>query len=87
LLKVVAGLAGARGEHALAARFWGAGQPRYYDAGYRDPRLDEAQMAQRMAEARRALGDTAFEAAQAAGRTLDLDSAMLEVRLWLSQGA
>ena len=43
-------------------------------------------MAQRMAEARRALGDTAFEAAEAAGRTLDLDSAMLEVRLWLSQG-
>ena len=52
LLKVVAGLAGSRGEHALAARFWGAGQPRYYDAGYETRGLDEAQMAQRMAEAR-----------------------------------
>ena len=87
LLKVVAGLAVARSEHALAARFWGAGQPRFTDAGYRDPRIDEAQMAQQMAQARRALGDSAFEAAEAAGRTLDLDAAMLELRLWLSQGA
>lgn len=87
LLKVVALLAGSRSEHALAARFWGAGQSRFTDAGYRDPRLDEAQMAQQMAEARRALGDAAFEAAEAAGRTLDLDAAMLELKLWLSHGA
>ncbi len=87
LLKVVACLTGSRGEHALAARFWGAGQPRFTDAGYRDPRVDEEQMARQMAEARRALGDAAFEAAEAAGRTLDLDAAMLELKLWLSQRA
>lgn len=87
LLKVVAGLAVARGDHALAARFWGASQPRFINAGYRDPKIDETQYAQQMAEARRALGDAAFEAAEAAGRTLDLDSAMLELRHWLSQGA
>ncbi len=83
LLKVVAGLAASRGEHDIAARLWGAGQPRFSDAGYRDPTIDEVQMARLLAESRRALGDAAFDAAEAAGRALDLDAAMLQLRRWL----
>jgi predicted ATPase/DNA-binding winged helix-turn-helix (wHTH) protein len=83
LLKVCAGLAASLGEPALAARWWGAGQPRFLAAGYRDPQIDEAQMDDLLGRARRTLGDADYDAAETAGRTLDLGAAMDELRQWL----
>jgi tetratricopeptide (TPR) repeat protein len=87
LLEVSAGLASSRGEHELAARFWGAATQRYTDAGYRRPEADEAQLVQLSADSRHALGDAAFERAEAAGRTLDVEAAILELRQWLERRA
>jgi len=83
LLKVCAGLAASLGEPALAARWWGASQPRFIAAGYRDPQIDEAQMAELLGQARTVLGEADYDAAEAAGRTLDLGAAMDELRQWL----
>ena len=85
LLEVAAGLASIRGEHALAARLWGATTQRYLDAGYRRPPEDEAQLTRLSAQSRQALGDAAFDAAQAAGRALEVDAALVELRQWLQQ--
>jgi predicted ATPase len=85
LLEVSAGLASSRGEHELAARWWGVSTQRYLDEGYRRPVEDQAQLDRLAAASRRALGDTAFERAEAAGRLLEPDAAMLELRSWLQQ--
>ncbi len=85
LLKVSAGLASTVGEHALAARWWGASQPRFIDAGYSDPQIDVLQMAQQMGQAREALSDVAFDRCESAGRELELEAAMLELRQWLTR--
>lgn len=87
LLEVVACLASSRGEHEVAARFLGAGAQQLEDAGYRRPREDVEQLTRLSALSRQALGDTAFERAQAAGRALDLREAMLELRRWLEGAA
>lgn len=84
LLKVSAALAESLGEPALAARWWGAAQPRFAAAGYRDTDDDEAQMAQVLGRSREALGAAAYDAAEAAGRALDIAAAMDELRQWLS---
>lgn len=84
LLKVSAGIAAGLGEHALAARWWGAASARFAEAGYSDPRIDVLQMTEQQAAARRALGDAAFDAAEAAGRALALDDTMHELRQWLA---
>jgi predicted ATPase len=86
LLEVSAGLASIRGEHDVAARFWGFACRRYVDQGYRRPIEDEAQLVQLSTASRRALGDAAFDAAEAAGRALDLPAAMQELRHWLDIG-
>lgn len=83
LLEVVAGLASSRGEHEVAARFWGATRSRFSDAGYSRPASDQAQLERLAASSRQALGDTAFERAEAAGRALELEVAMSELRQWL----
>ncbi|RZT98087.1 ATP-binding protein [Rivibacter subsaxonicus] len=85
LLEVAAGLASSQGQHELAARFWGVARPRYTDAGYRRPFEDEAHLTRLRAGARQALGELGFEKAEAAGRTLALDAAMLELRQWLER--
>lgn len=87
LLEVTAGLASIGGEHALAARFWGVATQRYIDAGYRRPPEDQAQLERLSAESRRALGAAAFDSAEAAGRALDLDAGMAELRQWLARPA
>jgi hypothetical protein len=69
--------------HEIAARFWGASRLRFIDAGYRRPSVDEAQLMRLMAGARHALGNAAFESAEAAGRALELKAAMQELRQWL----
>lgn len=83
LLEVAAGLASSRGEHDIAARFWGAMRTRFGDAGYARPGVDQAQLDRLSANTREALGDAAFEAAEAAGRALDLGVAMRELSQWL----
>jgi predicted ATPase/DNA-binding winged helix-turn-helix (wHTH) protein len=83
LLKVCAGLAASLGEPALAARWWGAGQPRFIAAGYRDPQIDVTQMDELLGRARQLLGEADYDAAEAAGRTLELGTAMDELRRWL----
>jgi len=85
LLEVSAGLASSRGEHAVAARLWGATTQRYVDAGYRRPPEDEAQLLRLSAQSRQALGSADFNAAHAAGRQLKVDDAMSELRLWLER--
>ncbi|HUG23507.1 ATP-binding protein [Piscinibacter sp.] len=87
LLEVVAGLASSLGEHDIAARFGGASRSRFSDAGYSRPSVDQLQLERLSANSRRALGDAAFERAEAAGRALDLDAAMRELREWLHCGA
>lgn len=87
LIEVCAGLASTRGEHEFAARLWGAAMQRFADAGYRRPLVDEMLLAQWSAATRQALGDAAFDRAEAAGRALDLDAAMLELRRWLERNA
>lgn len=83
LLKCVAALASSRGDHAVAVRWWSAAQPQFIEAGYWDPEVDTALYDDRMDAAKHALGNAGFAAAEAAGRTLDLDSAMRELKKWL----
>jgi hypothetical protein len=83
LLKCVAALASSRGDHAVAVRWWNAAQPQFIEAGYWDPEVDTALYDDRMDAAKHALGNAGFAAAEAAGRTLDLDSAMRELKNWL----
>ncbi len=85
LLELSAGLASSRGEHETAARLRGASTQRYLDEGYRRPREDEALIVRLSAQSRQALGDTAFDAAQADGRALEVSAAMLELRQWLER--
>lgn len=85
LLEVVAGLASSLGDHQVAARFWGATRSRFSEAGYARPTVDEAQLERLSTHTRQALGDAAFEAAEAAGRALDVGAAMLELRQWLQR--
>ena len=84
LLEVAAGLASIRGEHEVAARLWGASRQRFTDAGYRRPTVDEEQLARLSASTREALGGAAFDRAEAAGRALDPEAAMLALRQWLA---
>jgi predicted ATPase/predicted negative regulator of RcsB-dependent stress response len=87
LLEVAGCLASSRGEHETAARFWGAALQPFADAGYHRPPEDEALLARLRVLSRQAIGDAAFEQAEAAGRALDLRTALLEVGQWLQRGA
>jgi Flp pilus assembly protein TadD len=85
LLEVTAVLASREGHHEVAARFWGYACRRYTDEGYRRPPEDEAQLQRLAAQSRQTLGDAAFDAAEAAGRALDLATAMGELKIWLEK--
>ena len=84
LIEVSAGLASSRGEHAVAARFFGVAIQRFVEAGYRRPPMDQGLLEQLSDQSRHALGEEAFEAARQAGRALDLEAAMQELGRWLS---
>lgn len=84
-LDACAGLAAARGQWGRAARFCGMARALLDLTGlHRDP-ADEAFLAPRAAAARQALGDGAFDEAQAAGRALGPGEALAEARAWLSR--
>jgi predicted ATPase/DNA-binding winged helix-turn-helix (wHTH) protein len=87
LLDATVGLASRRGEHALAARFWGASDRQLQAWGYRHEPGELAHLMPLLETSRRALGDAAFEAAEAAGRALDFDDAMGELEQWLQRAA
>jgi hypothetical protein len=83
-LDIAAALAAVLGEHALAARFHGAMKRMMHDTHTRHDPLDDAFLAPRIAMARGALGDEAFEAAMAEGWTRNYDAALAEMEAWIS---
>ncbi|MFT3821623.1 MAG: tetratricopeptide repeat protein [Rubrivivax sp.] len=83
LLEATVGLASRGGEHAVAARFWGAAHRQLLAWGYRHEPGETEHLAPLLAGSRRALGDEAFAAAEAAGRALPFDQAMAELAQWL----
>lgn len=87
LLEASVGLAACLAEHERAARFWGAADQTLKTWGYRHQPVDIEHTAPLIASSRRALGDAAFEAAEAAGRALDFDAAILELEQWLGRVA
>lgn len=83
-LEVCAGLAALRGEWEGAARLYGAAEAESARTGIRRDAVDESFVAPRMAEARAALGDAAFGAAEAAGRALAYEEALRAARARLA---
>lgn len=86
LLEATVGLASRSGDHAIAARFWGAADRQLLAWGYRHEPGELEHVAPLLAASRRAIGDAAFAAAEASGRALTFDQAMVELAQWL-QGA
>jgi predicted ATPase/DNA-binding winged helix-turn-helix (wHTH) protein len=87
LLEASVGLASCLGEHATAARFWGAADQTLKAWGYRHQPVDVEHTASLIANSRQTLGDAAFGAAESAGRALEFEASMLELRQWLDGGA
>lgn len=87
LLEATVGLASCLGAHEMAARFRGVADQKLREWGYQHQPVDVDHTAPLIAASRRALGDAAFEAAEAAGRALEFEAAMLELQHWLDRGA
>ncbi|MFN7954938.1 MAG: adenylate/guanylate cyclase domain-containing protein [bacterium] len=82
-LDVSAALAAARQEWSLAARVYGASEAYRIQIGIsRDP-VDVKFVARHVAQAREALGEDAYVAAEAAGRGLRYEEVLAEARRWL----
>jgi predicted ATPase/DNA-binding winged helix-turn-helix (wHTH) protein len=79
-----AALAASLEQHAMAARLNGAMRRQLEEAGVRHDPEGEALFASWMARSRRAMGDSAFEAAQAAGWALTYVASMKELDRWLA---
>jgi hypothetical protein len=84
VLEVAAGLAAATGDPLHAARFYGASDALLLAAGRPREAVDEAFIAPLIAQARAALGEEPFAAAQVAGHALGYDASLAEVHHWLS---
>jgi hypothetical protein len=84
LLDAGAGLATARAEWVVAARFYGAAQAEAERTGLRRDPADEAFLAPLIARAQGALGSADFAAALAEGRGLAPDEAVRRARDWLA---
>ncbi len=87
LLEAAVGLAVCAGEHETAARFRGAADRALKEWGYRHQPVDIEHTAVLVVRARHAIGDAAFDAAEAAGRALEFEVAMLELQHWLERSA
>ncbi len=83
LLDAAVGLASRRGEHALAARFWGASDQQLQAWGYRHEPGELEHLMPLLENSRRSLGDAAFDTAEAAGRALDFEEVIVELEQWL----
>jgi tetratricopeptide (TPR) repeat protein len=84
LLEATVGLASRLGDHATAARFWGAADRQLLAWGYRHEPGELEHLLPLLAESRCVIGDAAFVAAEAAGRALPFEQAMLELGRWLA---
>jgi tetratricopeptide (TPR) repeat protein len=83
VLEGCAGLATLLEDWDTTARFYGAAEAQSAKTGFhRDP-TDEAFLKPLVANARKALGDAPYAAAEEAGRALSYDEAMPEARAWL----
>ena len=87
VVEVSAGLAAARRQWSAAARFYGMAEEQAAQTGIRRDPADEAFLMPRVGEARGALGDEAFLAAEREGRALPFDSALKVARAWLDEAA
>jgi predicted ATPase/class 3 adenylate cyclase len=86
VLEVCAGLGALCGDWESAIRLFGAAEAQTSQTGlHRDP-TDEAFLAPLIARARASLGESAFAAAEASGRLLSYDEAMVAARLSLQRG-
>ena len=85
LLEACVGLASCLGEHEMAARLWGTADQRLQEWGYRHQPVDIEHRTPLLARSRAALGDAAFDAAEAAGRSQDDATALLELQRWLER--
>jgi predicted ATPase/class 3 adenylate cyclase len=84
-LEVSACLAALHEEWQRAALFFGTAEAQSERTGlHRDP-ADEAFLAPLIAKVRAALGSAPFGAAEAAGRALSYEAAMVEARVWLEK--
>ena len=87
VLEVAAGLASGRREWEQAARFFGAAEAKTAETGLHLDPADAALLAPFIASAREHLGETAFAAANQAGRDLGDEAALAELRRWLTRTA
>jgi predicted ATPase/DNA-binding winged helix-turn-helix (wHTH) protein len=85
LLEATVGLASRTGDHAVAARFWGAADRQLLAWGYRHEPGELEHLEPLLAHSRRELGGAEFSAAEAAGRALPFEEAMLELERWLTR--
>jgi len=86
-LEVCAGLACARGNWRVAARFYGAAEAQMAMTGLQRDPADEAFLAPWIDRARIALGAQEFEASTAIGRTNRLGEGLAAARAWLDESA
>src|SRR3984893_6200451 len=82
-LEVCAGLGAVCKDWEWAARFFGAAEAQIGETGlHRDP-ADESFLVPLIAKVREALGPQAYTAAEAAGRCLSYEAALVSARKWL----
>jgi predicted ATPase/class 3 adenylate cyclase len=85
VVEVTASLAVLENKWEAAARFYGAVQARFQEIGLRRTPADDAFLDFQIAKARKALGDEAFTAAEAAGSAAPWELMLEEVRVWLER--
>ncbi len=85
VIDAAAGLAGERGDWASAATFYGAAEALSAASGLQRDPADAAFVLPRIALARTALGDSAFELAEAIGRADPEQRAAITLREWLGR--
>jgi tetratricopeptide (TPR) repeat protein len=83
VLEVSAALGAFHGETQRAATMYGAAEAQREQMGLAREPVDEASLAPLIRDARRALGDAAFAAAERAGRALSYEDALGQARAWL----
>ena len=84
---VAAALASSLGEHPMAARLHGAMLRQMEEAHIQHEPVDEVFVAPWLARSRAAMGDAAFDAAQAEGWALSYAAVTAELDQWLATGA
>lgn len=85
LLDVAVGLVAACGDHAFAARMWGASEATHARFSWPRDVADERFVHAWMARAKAALDSARFHIADAEGRTLGHEQAVAELRTWLER--